>query len=161
MSKVLEKMVERIHEATAEATRRGIKANTILIGKNLAEVKPFGVRFLDGKIGICPPMICGLEVIVDTEGELPDGYDFAVLEAPETARERAERELVMKVLGEIVASGAKLSKRVKATMANIAERYGETLFEEAENENTRRADCRNGKRPGTSKILGDGNSRKP
>ena len=139
MSKVLEKMVERIHEATAEATRRGIKANTILIGKNLAEVKPFGVRFLDGKIGICPPMICGLEVRVDTEGELPDGYDFAILEAPETARERAERELVMKVqrelvmkvLGEIVASGAKLSKRVKATMANIAERYGETLFEEA------------------------------
>ena len=74
-------LMDSIHEAMDEATREGIKANTIIINENMVKIKPFMIphgqfapaaRFMS-------PMICGMNVFF-TAKELPDGYSFAVTE---------------------------------------------------------------------------------
>ena len=81
-SVTIEKMIT---EAYAEAIKRNIKANTIVINKNLVEVKPFVIKYSNGFQEL-PPMICGLEAHF-TDNELPDGYAFSILEAQCTERE--------------------------------------------------------------------------
>lgn len=78
-----------IWEAWREALKEGIRANTVLINKHFAKVNEFPFAFMD-RSGSLPPMICGLEVHISNE--LPDGYDFAVLETPETEREKLIRQ---------------------------------------------------------------------
>ena len=76
---------EMVMDAYNEAVKRGIKANTIIINKNLVEVKPFTVN--DGfGFSELPPMICGMQAFF-TDKELPDDYAFSVLEAKCTERE--------------------------------------------------------------------------
>lgn len=79
---LIEKMIT---EAYAEAIKRNIKANTIVINENLVEVKPFVIKYSNG-FNELPPMICGLEAHF-TDKELPDGYAFSILEAKCTERE--------------------------------------------------------------------------
>jgi hypothetical protein len=78
-----------ILEAWRVALKEGIRANTVLINKHFAKVNEFPFAFM-GRSGSLPPMICGLEVHISNE--LPDGYDFAVLETPETEREKLIRQ---------------------------------------------------------------------
>jgi hypothetical protein len=66
-----DELINLIIDAYHEAIREGIKANSILINKNMVKVH--------GKDGLWPAMICGLDCYV-TAAELPDGYSFAVLE---------------------------------------------------------------------------------
>ena len=70
-------LADMIAEAKAKALKEGIKANTVIIDKHFAKVNAFHFAFGRAVMSL-PPMICGLEVQVSDE--LPDGYDFAVLD---------------------------------------------------------------------------------
>lgn len=58
-----------IRDCVAEATRNGIKANSIVINKNMVRVPEM--------FGQWPAMICGLHCYI-TDDELPNGYTFSV-----------------------------------------------------------------------------------
>lgn len=100
---------DAVFEARNKALKEGIKANTVIIDEHFAKVNAFDFVFGRAVMSL-PPMICGLEVQVSDE--FPEGYDFAVLEAPETERERlirkakseAAREICCKIEEEIVAA---------------------------------------------------------
>ena len=64
---------ELLRAVLAEATRNGIKANSIVINKNMVRVPE--------SFGQWPEMICGLHCFF-TADELPDGYAFSVQHAP-------------------------------------------------------------------------------
>jgi hypothetical protein len=91
-------LADIIAEAYAKALKEGIKANTVIIDEHFAKVNAFDFVFGRDVMSL-PPMICGLEVQVSDE--LPDGYDFAVLEVPETERERLIRKAKSEVAREI------------------------------------------------------------
>ena len=87
-----------VWEAYEKAIKEQIVANTILIDKHFAKTNRILVDNLD-----IPPMICGLEIKL-TE-ELPDGYNFALVEAPMTERKRiiknAKAEVAREIFDEI------------------------------------------------------------
>jgi hypothetical protein len=95
-------LADMLAEAQAKALKEGIKANTVIIDEHFAKVNAFDFVFGRAVMSL-PPMICGLEVQVSDE--FPDGYDFIVLEAPETERERliarAKLETAMEIFAEI------------------------------------------------------------
>ena len=63
-----------IVQAHQEATKRGIKVNSIVINKNMVHVPEM--------YGQWPEMVCGLHAYW-TDKELPDGYTFSVQHAPQ------------------------------------------------------------------------------
>ena len=73
--------VELVQQATAQAIAEGIKANSIIINKNMVRVQDSCTVLPYDKVVILPRMICGLNVYW-TKDELPQGYSFAVLEGP-------------------------------------------------------------------------------
>ena len=91
-------LADFIIEARKVALKEEIRANTVLIDKTFAKVND--IHFVVGSdILHIPPMICGLEVHLTDE--LPDGYDFAVVETPETVRDRIVRQAKSEVAREI------------------------------------------------------------
>lgn len=64
---------EQVRKATAEAMRRGIEANAIVINENMV--------YVPEACGMDLKMVCGLHCYV-TKDELPEGYSFAVLHDP-------------------------------------------------------------------------------
>ena len=80
-----ERFFDAVKAVTAQVIKEGIKANSIIINKNMVRVpetrfyNPLGVAFT------LPNMICGLNVYV-TKDELPDNYSFAVFKAPNRNR---------------------------------------------------------------------------
>ena len=98
ISESAKSLSDMLAEAKAEALKEGIKANTVIIDEHFAKVNAFDFVFGRAVMSL-PPMICGLEVQVSDE--LPSGYDFAVLEAPETERERLIRKAKSEVAREI------------------------------------------------------------
>lgn len=98
ISESVKSLSDMLAEAKAKALKEGIKANTVIIDEHFAKVNAFD--FVFGRVVMhLPPMICGLEIQVSDE--LPDGYDFAVLEVPETERERLIKEAKAEVAREI------------------------------------------------------------
>ena len=83
-----------VMESYKHALREGIEANTVILDKNFCKVN--GFDFLAGGWDYqrLPPMICGLEIRGVSDGELPEGYNFSVLEATMTAREALIRDTV-------------------------------------------------------------------
>lgn len=73
-------------EAVKHAVKQGIKANSIIINKDFVRVKKAWINngFSCSEL---PDMICGLEVYL-TDNDLPENYSFAVVEKPQTERER-------------------------------------------------------------------------
>lgn len=69
---IVTKFYSMVAKARNEAVKRGIKANSIVINKNMV--------FVPGDYELYPTMVCGLDVYV-TKDELPDGYAFAVAES--------------------------------------------------------------------------------
>ena len=98
ISESAKSLADMLAEAKAKALKEGIKANTVIIDEHFAKVNAFDFVFGRDVMHL-PPMICGLEVQVSDE--LPDGYSFAVLEAPETERERLIRKAKSEVAREI------------------------------------------------------------
>lgn len=95
-------LTDIIAEAYKKALKEDIKANTVIIDEHFAKVNAFDFVFVRDVMSL-PPMICGLEIHVSDE--LPDGYDFAVLEVPETERDRlvkkAKAEAAVEIFEEI------------------------------------------------------------
>lgn len=73
-------------EAVKHAFKECIKANSIIINKDFVRVKKSWINngFSYSEL---PDMICGLEVYL-TDNDLPKNYSFAVVEKPQTERER-------------------------------------------------------------------------
>lgn len=98
ISDTAKSLADFIFEAKKTALKEEIKANTVLIDKTFAKVND--ILFVVGRdILHIPPMICGLEVRLTDE--LPDGYDFALVEAPETEREKIIRTAKTEIASEI------------------------------------------------------------
>ena len=98
ISESVKSLTDFIIEARKIALKEEIIANTVLIDETFAKVND--IHFVVGRdILHIPPMICGLEVHLTDE--LPDGYDFALAEAPETERERIIRTAKAEVAREI------------------------------------------------------------
>lgn len=102
ISESAKSLMDFIVEARKTALKEEIRANTVIINKTFAKVN--NIHFVVGRDVLhIPPMICGLEV--QLTDELPDGYDFALVEAPETERERivrhAKSEIVRQIFEEI------------------------------------------------------------
>ena len=72
---------ETLAKARAEATRRGIEANAIVINQNMVHVPE--------QFGMWPEMICGLHCYF-TDKELPEGYSFAVCRNPNQVEKPAQ-----------------------------------------------------------------------
>lgn len=110
ISESVKSLSDMLAEAKAKALKEGIKANTVIIDEHFAKVNAFDFVFGRAVMSL-PPMICGLEVQVSDE--LPSGYDFAVLEAPETERERLIRKAKSEVAREIC---CKIEKEIVAAL---------------------------------------------
>ena len=78
------------------ALQEGIKANTVILDKNFCKVNGFDFLIGDHGMGYrrLPPMICGMEIRGVSDGELPEGYNFAVFETTMTEREALIRDTV-------------------------------------------------------------------
>lgn len=74
--KTISKFMNDVIRARAEAFRQNIKANAVLINKNLVKIPELYHIPLLGA-GVVPPMICGLGVY-DAGELLPEDYAFAV-----------------------------------------------------------------------------------
>ena len=77
---------EMVMQAVKHALKEGIKANSIIINKDFVRVKKSWINngFSYSEL---PDMICGLECYL-TDNDLPENYSFAVVEKPQTERER-------------------------------------------------------------------------
>lgn len=88
--KTISKFMNDVIRARAEAFRQNIKANAVLINKNLVKISelyhisPLGVS-------VIPPMICGLGVY-DAGELLPEDYAFAVTHIEEVKNIVKERD---------------------------------------------------------------------
>ena len=91
-------LADLIIEARKTALKEQIIANTVIIDKTFAKVNDI-YFVIGGDILHIPPMICGLEVRLTDE--LPAGYDFALVEAPETEREKIIRTAKTEIASEI------------------------------------------------------------
>lgn len=109
-------IIKKIAEARKLAVQEGIKANTVLINEKYAKVNSF--PYLGD---IFPSMICGLEAY--PTDELPDGYAFAVLQTPQTARERYEVQIRNKISKDLL---QELYEKIK----DLAKECGVDLEEE-------------------------------
>lgn len=88
-------------ESYKHALHEGIKANTVILDKNFCKVNGFGFLIGGWDYKRFPPMICGMEIRGISDGELPEGYDFAVLEATMTEREALVRDTTRGVIHRI------------------------------------------------------------
>lgn len=96
-------LISYVAEANRRAMQEGIKANSIMINDRLVKTNSFVFRFCNGTVAQMPPMICGLEAHITDE--LPDEYAFAVLEKPQTERdkivEQTRKDTVREFVGKI------------------------------------------------------------
>lgn len=124
-------LADMIAEAKAKALKEGIKANTVIIDKHFAKVNAFHFAFGRAVMSL-PPMICGLEVQVSDE--LPDGYDFAVLEVPETERGRlirqAKSEAAREIFEEIESKILERKREARAERARFYLRRSSQAYDE-------------------------------
>ncbi len=108
---MIEDIISRIREAQIEATKEGIRANTVFISEKLAKSKSFELAFGTGLICRFPPMILGMDMRVTDD--LPEEYDFTICEADETAREREKRLAAAEERRKIVDMLSKLIEKLE------------------------------------------------
>lgn len=89
-----------ILEANRKAIEEGIKANSVFINDRLVKTNSFVFRFCNNVVAQMPPMICGLEAYITKE--LPDEYAFAVLEKPQTDRDKIVEQTRKDTVSEFV-----------------------------------------------------------
>lgn len=109
-----------VKQSIKEATRKGIEANSIIINENMVEVAPFiidhCIRGIDfHSFHEMPRMICGLNVIL-TKDELPDGYSFAVIEAPDQRIDRLKEFESFGMEPAELRKAAEIYRTIKETM---------------------------------------------
>ena len=91
-NKTIGEFTHDVIRARAEAFRQNIKANAVLINKNLVKIPELYHIPLLGA-GVVPPMICGLGVY-DAGELLPEDYAFAVTRI-ETSEEESQRKATL------------------------------------------------------------------
>lgn len=109
-----------LEKSLKEAARRGIEANSIVINENMVVVPSFFVRHYDTGKDRCtlhemPRMICGLNVVL-TKDELPDGYSFAVVEAPDHRIDRLKEFESIGMEPAELRKAAEIYRTIKETM---------------------------------------------
>ena len=125
---------EMVMEAVKHAVKEGIKANSIIINKDFVRVKKSWINngFSYSEL---PDMICGLEVFL-TDNDLPENYSFAVVEKPQTERERliektksdTARE-ILQMIDSIPTNEVNELNHLRLLKKAIAEKYGVDLGE--------------------------------
>lgn len=93
-------ILDLIMKAKQEAMCEHIRANTIVINETsgLAKVLRGALNYGESYI-VLPPMICGMESYISSNGELPKGIGFALFEAPQTERDRIYAQGKMEAMG--------------------------------------------------------------
>lgn len=93
-------LAEYINVAIAEAHKHYVKANAVLLNKNVVLVRE-GYLQIGSSIKEFPPMICGLTAILTDE--LPDNAAFVVtqIQSFETKVEKARREAKQELIEEL------------------------------------------------------------
>lgn len=107
MGSPFEDLIERVIEAEKEALHRGIKANSVVINRNMVEVPELWSTGFS-----TPHMICGLNVYL-TKCDLPDGYSFAVFHNPNTTEDRLAKFEAIGMEPEELRKAAELYKKAK------------------------------------------------
>ena len=79
-------LIDYVHQATCEALKQHINANSIMLNRRVKLVQKSYIRFFDN-IQEYPPMICGLSAFLTDE--LPDDIAFSLIESrnPTLSRE--------------------------------------------------------------------------
>lgn len=108
-----------IQQAFDESIKNYIKANTILINRNLAYFPGVDVC-ISNHVGELPPMIMGLEAYF--VNDLPEDCVFAVCRKEKTEREQLEEE-VRKETARTCIILAKQYQNSKEIVRDIAEKY--------------------------------------
>lgn len=109
-------MQDLILEGYKQALKEGISANTVILNKKFAKVKPFGFSYY-GNFMQMPPMIAGLEA-VDSD-EIPDDFSFLILEADKKITDRFIRVIEDRTIKEFI-------KRFESHLANATFTMGQT-----------------------------------
>lgn len=95
-------IIAYINKAEKEAFKQHIRANTVLINKQLAMVEP-GLFFPNNhSVTHMPPMICGLAAYLTDE--LPENFAFSIFEGqamPKDIRERIKRDVRRELMEEL------------------------------------------------------------
>lgn len=110
-------IIEMITKARVEAIKRGIQANSIIIGEHLRYIKPFAFIPQYGSVVLFPPMIMGMEI--KFSNQLPNGADFAIFESEVTERE----QIIMKAKAEAAKEFADYARKV------IVKQFSDTEIE--------------------------------
>ena len=106
-----ESFIDLMRKAYIEALNEGIKANTIVINKNMVKVQEFGMK-VGGHGVVMPPMFCGLNVYL-TKDELPEGYSFALIQAPDGSTDRLAEFESIGMEPEELRKAAELYRKIK------------------------------------------------
>ncbi len=101
-------LISYVAEANRRAMQEGIKANSIMINERLIKTKPFIRQLFNSVITQIPPMICGLEAYITKE--LLNDYAFAVLEKPQTERDKIVEQTKKDTVREFV---SKIDEEIK------------------------------------------------
>lgn len=97
---------DKIKKAHEEAVKRGIEANTIMLGKNLAYVEGFEIMETNrggfNHISKYSPMILGMDILVgDLERKFPKGTDFVITHRDSTEVDRIRNEAKDELIKEL------------------------------------------------------------
>lgn len=97
---------DNIKKAHEEAIKRGIEANTIILGKNLAYVEGFELieKHMDvfNQTISISPMILGMDILVrNLEREYPKGTDFVITHRDSTEIDRIRNEAKEELINEL------------------------------------------------------------
>lgn len=77
MNNIIEDIYDHIYKAYNEAIIRNIKANQIIIDRDLAITNHIYFNNVDGSICDCKPMMLGLAIVYQ-ENLAKDGYNFII-----------------------------------------------------------------------------------
>lgn len=111
----MKKIQDFIFEGYKQAIKEGISANTVILNKKFAKVKPFGFSYY-GNVMQMPPMIAGLEAVASDE--MPDDFSFLILEADKKITDRFIRVIEDRTIKEFI-------KRFESHLANATFTMGQ------------------------------------
>lgn len=96
---MMDNILEAIKKARIEAIKQGIRANAIIISPEFHYIREFVVSENGRYANLMPPMLCGMKMYIDSAGETPEEYAFAIVDSdPLATNEDRIREKVIEDL---------------------------------------------------------------
>ena len=77
MDNLYDNWMKELKNARIEAEKQGIRANAIILNEKYHYIRE---HIIYGS-ALMPPMLCGMRVVLDTAGELPEEYGFAIVDS--------------------------------------------------------------------------------